>query len=145
MQYGQSAPMWYTLAINNQCTNTTPSKAPAFSANQYHRFNFAPISNTVPVVISTGKAAKPTNGLEKPNKCDSLECITEPQLITGLRLQLGLKFGSASSCIWSYIMMNDASNPNAPATMNIQGKAFSKFTVFNTPHIIWRSHANRCD
>ena len=67
----------------------TPMKLTASSASQYQRLSLTPDNTITPVVINTGKAATPINGLEIPKKSASLELITVPQFRTGLRLQIG--------------------------------------------------------
>ncbi len=90
MQYGHSAPMSYSAWSISQCTNTTPSAVPACRPSQNQRRYAAPASSPAPIAASAPKAARPSSGFGKPNTSACSVRITEPQLITGLMLQLGM-------------------------------------------------------
>ncbi len=90
MQYGHSAPMSYSASTISQCVNPTPSTVPACSPSQNQRRYAAPASRPAPTAASAPNAASPSNGFGKPNTSACAVRITEPQLITGLMLQLGM-------------------------------------------------------
>lgn len=91
--------------------------------SQYQRGSRTPASITTPVVISTGKAARPINGLGiGPNALACQDCITEPQATIGLRLHPGTNAGSSSSLTLSNIIMPAIARPMVPQTIKSHGK-----------------------
>lgn len=73
----------------------------------------------MPMVIIAANPATPNNELAKPNTEACSVFITEPQLRSGLKLQLGTNAGFMSSWIFSIVNINEAKNPITPPILNI--------------------------
>ena len=81
--------MRYRLWNASQCTKTTPKVSPASSPHQNQDRMRAPASSAMPTATTAAKPATPSSGLVNPNTLAWSVVITEPQLSTGLMLQLG--------------------------------------------------------
>src|SRR6266568_421515 len=117
--------------------NSKPKIVPPSRPSMYHRLSLAPANIIAPLAMTTGNAINPMNGLGNPKACACFDCITEPQLITGLRLQDGTKCGFWSSLNSSKAITKAQTSPIAPPMISNHGNTRSSFQCFKFMSLVY--------
>ena len=80
--------MRYRLWKMSQSTNTVPSPVPTVRPIQYQDGSRVPLRTVTATVTSAANPATPRTGFREPEHLGLAVLITDPQLSSGLMLQL---------------------------------------------------------
>ena len=111
------------LCAMSQPTNTSAPATPTLRPIQNQRENCAPARIATPIVMTTGQAIRPMNGLGKPKTDPCHESRFTLQPTSTPTLHDGTCSGSASTSTFSTDSSHAARRPRAPAITRKTAKA----------------------